>query len=100
MGFRNYGAAQGKVTSGTVGLTASAILLARSPQRKFLMIHNPSSSTTFGFTVDGTTPVLNGAGTITLGPLATSMWDEFVLTGDITLIGSGASCPYTIIAEQ
>lgn len=100
MGFRNYAASACKFLSGTAGLTATAIILARSPQRRFLIIHNPSGSTSISYTVDGTTPVLNGAGTITLGPLGTSTFDEFIPMGDITFIGSGASSPYTIIYEQ
>lgn len=100
MGFRNYAASACKFLSGTVGTTASAIILARSPQRRFLMIHNPSASLTLSYTIDGTTPVINAAGTVTLGPLGTSTFDEFIPMGDITFIGSGAGTPYTIIYEQ
>lgn len=100
MGFRNYGAGPGKVTSGTVGLTASGILLARSIQRRFLAVHNPSATLTLSFTVDGTTPTINGAGTFTCGPLGSFIFDAFVPTGDLIFIGSGASTPYSILADQ
>lgn len=100
MGFRNYGASPGKFLSGTVGTTASGIILARSPQRKFLIIHNPSSSLSLSYTLDGTTPVINAAGTITLGPLGTSTFEDFILMGDLNVIGSAASTPYTVIYDQ
>lgn len=75
---------------GTAGV--SALVLAANTTRQHLMIHNPSTTASLAFTLDGTTPVVNGQG-ITMGPLGAAFYDSFIATGAVTMIGSG---PYTI----
>jgi hypothetical protein len=104
--------------TGTVGTSATVVLVANT-QRNFLKIHNPAAAggTSIAYTLDGfgtgttavpsgtngntipnaagTTPIVNGAGT-TLYPGGAEICDVQVPQGAITMIGSGASSPYTI----
>lgn len=80
---------------GTVGVTAVQILAAAVNRKILLQLHNPSNSSFLACTLDGTTPVVNGAG-YTVAPLATFVLDTVVPQGPLTLIASGASSPYTI----
>lgn len=75
---------------GTAG--ASAQVLAQNSTRQHLTIHNPSATLSLAFTLDGTAAVINGQG-ITLGPLGAAIYDSFIATGAVNLVGTG---PYTI----
>jgi hypothetical protein len=85
--------------SGTVGTAATVELAAPAlgVVRGFLQIENPSASASLAFTLDGSTPVVNGNG-ITLGPLGSATYDTWVPQGAVTMIGSGSSTPFTICA--
>lgn len=86
---------------GTIGMTAVPILAAiqqsvTQQQRIILLqIHNPSNSNFLAVTHDGTTPGVFGVG-YTIAPLATYVLDTVIPQGPLTMIGSAASCPYTI----
>lgn len=91
---------------GTVGTSATVILatLATTPPapqtqqalRQFLHIHNPSITASLAFTLDGTSPVVNGQGD-TLLPGGTATFEIKVPQGILTLIASASSSPYTIL---
>ena len=87
---------------GTIGGTAASVLTAASQvpgtslSRHYLKIHNPSSSASLAYTLDGTTPVVNGKG-FTLGPLGKDEWDIVVPQGVVTLIASASSTPYALL---
>ena len=87
--------AQGTMVSSTVGTTAAPTAVISNPGRNFLFIENVHASQSLAFTLDGTTPVINGNG-FTLGPLGSVTFDIFCPTGLVTVIGSGASTAYSI----
>lgn len=83
--------------TGTVG-TSSALALAANTVRQFFQIINNSTTVagnTLAFTLDGTTPTVNGNG-ITLNPGGSATYDVVSPTGAINVIGSAASTPYQI----
>lgn len=79
----------------TVGTTAE-IALAANPQRQFLDIQNVHATQNVGYTLNGTTPVIGQAGTFVLTPYQEKLLDTFVVTGAVTVIGSGSGTPVTI----
>lgn len=83
-------------TSGTVGTAAAAAISAATfNARNFLMIQNVDSSKFIAYTLDGTDPVIYGNG-FTLGPLGSAMFDVFVPTGPVRVIGSADGAAYTV----
>lgn len=96
MSARTVGTPTG--VTGTVGTTAAVALAANTAQRQFFQIVNNStvaSTNTLAFTLDGSTPTINGTG-ITLLPGGNATYDTFVPSGAITVIGSTAGVPYQI----
>lgn len=84
-------------SSTTLGIS-SGIALAANSVRQFLQIVNNSSvasANTLAFTLDGTTPVINGNG-ITLLPGGNATYDTFVPLGAVTVIGSATNTAYNI----
>jgi hypothetical protein len=81
--------------SSTIG-TSSAVALAANKATNFLQIQNTSSTNSLAYTLDGTTPVINGNGN-TLSPLGSSTFDVYVPTGVNTVVGSAANTSYTIV---
>lgn len=79
----------------TVGASA-AVALAANAQRQYLTIQNVHATQNVGYTANGTTPVIASAGTFTLTPGQQVIFDTFVPTGAVTVIGSGSSTPVTI----
>ena len=89
------------LSSGTVG-TSAIVELAAIPVgqvRGFLQIQNPSATASLAYTLDGSTPAVNGNG-FTLGPLGSATYDTWVSQDSVTIIGSGASTPWTICVGQ
>lgn len=89
---------------GTVGSVAVQILGTSIPTaltpallRQLLEIHNPGNSTQLAFTLDGTTPVINGNG-FQVYQGSEYKYEIKVPPGPLTLIGNGASCPYSIMS--
>lgn len=66
--------------------------------RSSIIIHNPSSTASIAFTMDGTTPVV-GTNGITLGPLGTTTADVRLLCGALSMISSAATQSVTIYYE-
>jgi hypothetical protein len=63
--------------------------------RIFLLLHNNSSLHNLGFTMDGTAPVIGSAGTITLVPGGTAVFDVVVPQNEIRVTGTAAEpCTY------
>ena len=85
----------GTLVSSNVGTGATATTVTANPSRNFLQIQNTHASQNLAFTLEGSTPVVNGTG-ITLGPLGVATYDTFVPTGLVTVIGSGAATTYSI----
>ncbi len=83
-----------KITVGAASAVAQAVR-----GRKYLALLNQSSTATISCTIDGTTAVLNAAGTITLLPYAGYVFDNtgFVPNTAITCIASAADTPLTLI---
>lgn len=83
------------LTAATVGTSSGQASAAR--QRKFLMLANPSATSTvwIGF---GVTAVASGPGCIALPPGTNIKFDQtYVPSDQINAIASGASSPLTII---
>ena len=72
-------------------VTSKAVL----PTRKYFIIHNPSSTASLAFTLDGTVPVV-GTNGITLFAGGTFTSDQYTMSGDISMISSAASSSATI----
>lgn len=92
-----------KITGSQNVGAAAVVALAADPTRQFLQIQNNHATQTLGFTLDGSTPVIGQAGTIVLAggtgsAGGTATYDTFVPTGAVTIIGSGAATPATIIS--
>lgn len=66
--------------------------------RKYLIVHNPSSSASIAFTLDGTIPVVGSNG-ITLVPGGTTTSDQFTMNGSMLAISSAASSSLTIYSR-
>lgn len=75
----------------TVG-TSPIALIAADPNRRYLLIHNPSDTIKIAIAPPGVTAAINGAGGITLLPYGT-FWCEnnFDPTCAFTVISSGGS---------
>jgi hypothetical protein len=55
---------------------SAAVVSATIPNNvSYMQIHNPHPTASIAFTIDGSTPVVNGNG-ITLGPLVTATYDN------------------------
>lgn len=83
--------------------TSAVVALAADPTRNFLLIQCNHATQSIGFTLDGSTPVIGNAGTTVLkGDTANAggavIFDTFVPTGPVTIIGSGAATPCTVLA--
>lgn len=78
----------------TVTNTAAAVT-GLPATRKYLIVHNPSATGSMAFTLDGVTPVINGAG-ITLLPYGSVVLDQYTNDGTITAISSIATQTITI----
>ena len=63
--------------------------------RKYLIIHNPSSSASLAITMDGTTPVVGSNG-IVLFPGGTFTSDQYTMNGTLSMISSVASSSATL----
>ena len=87
---------QGTLVTSTIGTTAAATAVIANTSRNFLQIQNVHATQSMAYTLDGTTPVINGNG-FTLGPLGSASYDVWVPTGLVTVIGSGASTAYSIL---
>jgi hypothetical protein len=89
------------ITAATVG-TSSAQALAAQP-RNYLLIANPSAAATVYIQFGSAAAVVNGAGTIALGPGLFHEWQglsdqsAFVPSDAIQAIASAAATPLTII---
>jgi len=84
------------VTAGSVGV-ASAQLLAANAARTAMILHNPSATATVSITtLTQGAATLNGAGTLTFGPLATILLTDLRVTDGFNAIASGAASPFTI----
>jgi len=87
---------------GTVGTTAIFIIAAAPSAtgsglpRRYLKIQNPSAAASLAYTLDGTTPAINGNG-FTLGPLGKDEWSTVCPQGAVNLIASTPSTPYAIL---
>lgn len=88
---------------GTIGTAATTILSSASVagpytngSRQYLKIHNPNATAVLAYTIDGSTPVVNGNG-FTLGPLGEHEYDSRCPQGAVTLIGSTAGVDYSIL---
>jgi len=103
-----YGSFQAPLTgggcvesSGTVGTGATVELAAptNGQVRQFLRVENPAATggNSIAFTVDGSTPVVNGQG-VTLYPGGNALFDTWVPQGAVTIIGGGAGSPWSICA--
>lgn len=89
------------VIAASVGVASAQALAAATGRRVLLAIDNESTTATIACTVDGTTAALNSAGSWTIGPGATRVWDgTMVPTGPVKCIASGASTPVTIEADE
>lgn len=71
--------------SATVTNTAGAVSGMPPNQVSYLQIHNPHATASVAYTLDGSTPVVNGTG-FTLGPLGTSTFDS---PGGTTVVCAG-----------
>lgn len=63
--------------------------------RKYLIIHNPSSSASVAITMDGTTPAI-GTNGITLFPGGTFTSDQYTMNGVLSMISSASSSSATL----
>ncbi len=83
--------------SGTI-TTANAFQTTapESATRTFLLISNPDTSTPLAFRISGGAG-LNAAGSITLAPGQTMIFDSRVPTGVVTVVGGTVGKPYTVI---
>lgn len=96
MSARTTGTPTG-VSSTTLG-TTPVVALAVNTSRQFFQIVNNSttvSTNTLAYTLDGTTPVVNGNG-VTLNPGGNATYDTFCPVGAVTVVGSAASTAYNI----
>ncbi len=85
----------GSFTPVTVG-TGSAKAMDAATRRSYLALLNQSSTATVACNFGGTA-VINGAGSVTLGPLGGFVWDVgFVPPDQINCIASASSTPLTI----
>ena len=90
-------------TYGTIGTTAAAALASVVPVspggapnlRHMLEIVNPNATALLAYTLDGSTPVVNGAGA-TIPPQSTRLYTIAVPQGAVNVIGNSASTLYTI----
>lgn len=93
-----YGTVGTSATTVIASLAAAAGAIAtQTGLRQHLQIHSPSASASVAYTLDGTAPVINGQGLTLTSTNPTSLYNIKVPQGAITLIGSGASTPYTIV---
>jgi hypothetical protein len=76
--------------------TASAEILAASTSRKRLILHNPSN-VLIGYRLTTGTAVLGGAGSFTLYPGQTDIWDGAEAQGRIMAIAAAAATPITVV---
>lgn len=83
-----------KTFSGTVG-TSPVVVLQQDSQRQFFQIQLTDANNTLAYTVDGSTPAINGTGK-TLTSLASETRSVYVPTGAITVIGSGSNTAFYI----
>ena len=82
--------------STTVG-TSSVQVLAASSTRASVVFANPHPSAEIAIHLTGGTAVLNGLGTVRLGPGDTLAVDAEGTAGAFTAIASAASTPLTIV---
>lgn len=84
-----------RYVSASIGTTAAAVL-QQGTTRVFLDIVNESSTATVACAF-GSTPTINGAGSITLPPLWHRSWENnFIPTDAIYCVSSASSTPVTI----
>lgn len=83
--------------SGTVG-TAAADMIGENQNRRYLRVHNASSTNKIAVRPDdGTDPAINGAGSITIGTEETMEFAGLCIPlNAFRIIAAGASTPYTV----
>lgn len=88
---------RGPVTtvSSTVGTSATVALTANG-SRNFFQIQCTHATNTLQYTMDGSTPVMNGQGSYLAAAGGSATYSSFIPTGPITVIGSGAGTTFTI----
>jgi hypothetical protein len=89
--------AQTTTVASTIG-TAASQLVGQESGRSYLSILNQSTTATIACTLDGTTPSVNGAGSVTMSPLGGFVWDTGKIPwGPVTCISSASSTPVTVV---
>ena len=83
------------VTNSAAAPTDKTSSLAVPSDKKYLIVHNPNSTASLAFTVDGTVPAV-GTNGITLFPGGTFTSDQFTMNGLLSMISSAASQSATI----
>lgn len=84
------------VSDFSIALTGGAqSLIPQNMSRQFLFIHNPSTTNSLAVNIIGGTPALNAFGSATLAPGGYLLFDSFVPTNAVTVIGTsgqGVTC--------
>lgn len=83
----------------TIGTGAVTVLSAKTTSGwRLMLVDNESTSATIACTDDGTTPAINAAGSYTIPPGGTRVWQasNVVFAGPMICLASAGSTPVTV----
>lgn len=86
-----------KLTDASTTLSSSSVpILAADSLRGMLLIHNPSAAASVAVNLTGGTAAISTAGSVTLGPLATLLFQDAVPTSAVSAISNSTAVPITV----